>query len=388
MYRCFLALFLWLTMIGNNPLHASVNYIDPFESIIKARVLGMGNAHVGYGQDINSIFFNPANLVGIKNIQALFSYGSSLQDVNTSIQAIAFPLFADKSAVLSLGHAAFQVNNILYAEYVAGVPTVLSAANFTNRALFIGYSTQLWFMKTGLVYKSFDVGFNTNGINNGFTGNGQNLDLGINFMLNPQYQIGITFKNLLFDQQLQYSNSSADTFAKKIIIGMGTQIKQKGNSFIGIGIDYEQAVEGSYTRNSLHLGVEWALDKNLILRGGINQVPQSDLQTVGTATHAVAGVGIQFMGFNFDYAYYPDFAEANDTKHFLSISYLGSEEAPKPKRPSIQTQTEPETQPSQPLMENPAPTPNTKLEDYSIKIEKEDPFEKPVKKDNRPIRLE
>jgi hypothetical protein len=227
-----------------------------------------------------------------------------------------------------VGYSAFQVSNILNANYVNGVPTIVGAGSFSNSVFFASAANQTTFGRFGILAKSFNNNLSLQGPGTGFSGQGTNVDAGALWSLNSNTQVGLAFKNILSTQSIKYSSGATDALAQKTVLGIGTRFLNDKGNYLGFAIDYE------YVSNTLgyglwHGGVEWGFDRNIALRAGMNQVLQSQ-QNMTVASQLTLGVGVRWSGLHLDYAYYPEFGELGDAKHFFGIAYVGLEEDPAP----------------------------------------------------------
>jgi hypothetical protein len=276
------------------PLWAASTYVDPFDSTPKPRSLAMGNTGVAYGNDVHTVFYNPASLGGIKGMQFLASSGATLQDVNNTTEVMAFPIGSSQTAAVSLGYSAFQVSNILNANYVQGVPTIVGAASFSNSVFFASAANQTSFGKFGILAKSFNNNLSLQGPGTGFSGQGTNVDVGALWSLNSSTQVGLAFKNVLSTQSIKYSSGAVDALAQKTVLGIGTRFVNSSGNYLGLAMDYEY-ISNTPGYGLWHGGVEWGFDRNIALRAGMNQVLQSQ-QNVVVASQLTLGVGVRWSG--------------------------------------------------------------------------------------------
>jgi hypothetical protein len=86
------------------------------------------------------------------------------------------------------------------------------------------------------------------------------------------------------------------------------------------------AAEGDFTFSTtpmtLHCGAEYTPFSFLAVRAGVDQSASTSGDSAGTvSTNITAGLGINFEGFSFDYAYRHDSSLSDNMTHYFSISY-------------------------------------------------------------------
>jgi hypothetical protein len=77
---------------------------------------------------------------------------------------------------------------------------------------------------------------------------------------------------------------------------------------------------------TLHSGLEWTPLEYLKLRAGVDQVNGAD----GGSINLTAGVGFNYQGISFDYAYFQDTNMTANQSHYFSISFIPVEIVSKP----------------------------------------------------------
>ncbi len=323
----------------SNPLHADASYSEPFSGAPHPRAMGMGNAYVGAGTDLNSVFYNPAGLSYIKDVQVLSVYGNTLKDVNHTTVVVGLPLDKSGTSVVSLGYSSFGVVGLQIWESGNVNPALVGSAQFNNSVFYASYANQTTDgLRYGVTAKAYRTALDvtSTGSGQGFGGQAVNMDAGLMFNFTKNIRMGMSLQNLLEDQKVIYTTGSQETLYRKAMIGIGTNIA--GNELdtpgekreILLGIDYEHPLIAGVP-GLLHAGVEWWTNPNLAIRGGMDQVRTSlgAQGAYGVESRFTTGVGLRFNGIQLDYTYYPDFGTASDTKHFLAVSYFGGDD---PKR--------------------------------------------------------
>jgi hypothetical protein len=101
---------------------------------------------------------------------------------------------------------------------------------------------------------------------------------------------------------------------------------------LNLAMDYDIGIRGEVP-GTLHMGVEYQpqlganISKMLTLRAGVNQIPAPN----GNISNFTLGMGFNYQGIEFNYAYSPIYADIPQTSsQFFSISYAGLPASMKP----------------------------------------------------------
>ena len=75
--------------------------------------------------------------------------------------------------------------------------------------------------------------------------------------------------------------------------------------------------EMDLSRQTFHTGAEWQINPLFSLRGGFDQVAEG----AGTVFNPGLGIGLNFKGVKFDYAYYSDQILAGNSAHYFTLGF-------------------------------------------------------------------
>jgi hypothetical protein len=364
-----------------SPIYADVSYSEPFSGAPHPRAMAMGNAYVGAGKDLNSVFYNPAGLSYIKDVQLLSINGNTLRDVNHTTVVVGVPLDKAATSIISLGYSSYGVGNLQIFESVNNTPTLVGSGQYSNSVFYLSYASQNDSgLRYGVTAKSYRNGLDVSGTGSGdgFVGQAVNMDAGLLFNFSKDIRMGLSVQNLIDDQKIIYNTGSQEPLYRKAVIGIGTNIGgttlENEKREILLGVDYEYPLSAGVP-GLLHAGVEWWTSEGLAIRGGMDQVRASlgSQGAYGVESRFTTGVGLRFGGIQFDYTYYPDFGTAADTKHFIAVSYFGGEDPKKvaKKEPVKEVPVANTAQPTISVADDPEQLKYKPGKDYAIEIEKD-----------------
>lgn len=314
MKRTILLLLIFLTIVSTG---LAAVYVDPIESLPKPKALGMGNTYVGQGKGIYAGFYNPAGLTGIKALGFSAINTSTFRDEQLSSLALANKFLA---GTFFIGYTGLNVGDLKNYEYVNSQPAEMGNISYQNSVISLGYGQQFNSkLSAGIILKNYQHILNvTQGNNDGFNGQGNGLDLGLQYKLTNKTTFGLAYKNAL-GNDIVYGNGNRDELQKTMVIGLGqkTTILNKKLNF---GFDHEIQENGLKASLS-RFGFEFDILKDVLqLRGGATQVPQSNGKTYDIVLHNTLGLGLKLGKFELDYAYYPQFREGT-AQHFFGFTF-------------------------------------------------------------------
>lgn len=288
---------------------------DPTDIGAGARPLGLGKAYTAIANDSSAVFTNPAGLALSKSSTAISMFGSLMNEVPYTMFGGSYPAL---NGTVGFGYVGLGVSGIKETVLVGNTPEVTGTdASFANSALNLSYATDL---KRDLgVFKNVSVGGSIKLISQGFSGGasfesgnggGVDLDLGAISSLNDETTVGLTLKNLI-----PGNNLKSDELPMGITAGVAKKFVQ---------YNLLTAVDAELSRGLLlHAGAEWSPTQMLRLRLGLDQKPSAGSAT----TNLAMGMGVNFKGYTFDYAYHT-YAELSEfATHFFSIGFVGEAKA-------------------------------------------------------------
>jgi hypothetical protein len=317
---------------------------DPMDLSVGARSMGMGKAYVGVAEDAETVFVNPAGLGTISSLKLTSMYTSLLDDLNYTVMSGAYPMDND-SGTLGAGIINQTAADIpLYNNYGTSEGTGTYGSNvlfishgfnmskrmlpYTNN-LYGGYTLK-YFMKSAGGQSTSDM-----------SGSGFAADFGLLYKPKGGISYGLTLQNIIAGT-MSYASGLEDEIDSAMKVG--TKVSLLGDALDGeslyqneskvdVALDYDIGIRGKVPA-TMHMGVEYKpqigvnyIDKILTLRAGINQIPTP----TGNVSNITMGVGINYQGVEFNYAYSPMYGDIPGTStQFFSISYIG---VPTPVKP-------------------------------------------------------
>ncbi|MFC1559731.1 PorV/PorQ family protein [Candidatus Margulisiibacteriota bacterium] len=340
-----IAIILTAALIALTMLATAAFSVDPMYIGVGARALGMGKAYVGVAEDADTVFMNPAGLGNIDKLKFSSMYTNFLEDVQYVVIGGAYPLDGEMGVI---GGGIIATN-------VGGIPltnqfgTFEANANYADNVMFVSYgiglgefSEDLKAFSVGGSLKYFSVG--ATGVSGEADGSGFGVDIGVLYEYTPYMQFGASIQNGI-NSGMDYPNTGEKgTIPSNLKLGTRVNIigdKESGKAYYQGDNTLNGAVDYDFSMNeqmpsTLHLGLEYVLIEDLTLRAGIDQNPGAG----EVQSNLTLGVGYDYDGMQFNYAYHPYGDIPGTATHFFSISYIGAEEkpvkaAPKPTTPLL-----------------------------------------------------
>jgi hypothetical protein len=277
-----------------------------------ARTLGLGRAQVSLG-DLSSAYVNPANAAQLDHLSVSSMYTNLNEDVAYNMFGIGFPLADGSPGSLAFSYLGAGVSGVQITSRDADSRTIsTSSTNYSSQLAVLSYGRKMTSnLSLGaalkLYLRSLDAA-------SGGSANGFDLDLGMLYAPRENLLLGLAVQNAL---PVDLANLKWGTGAKEDIpLNIRAGINFTPREGLGLVGDYDLL-------GGFHGGVEWKIHKHLCLRGGAEMLSTGKSSS---ATNFTAGVGLNYKGFNFDYAYYYDSVVNSISSHFFS---LGFEMAPK-----------------------------------------------------------
>ena len=325
--------------------HSFALTADPMTLSVGARSIGMGKAYVAVAEDAETLFINPAGIGSVNSFKLGSMYANLLDGLEYTVLSGVYPLDGDSGAI-GAG---------IISQTTSGIYLYDNAGN--NLSENGGYGENMFFISHGFdlgkkftpypktLYGGYSLKYfmkdATGPETSGMNGYGFAADLGLLYKPQGFITYGVSLQNILAGS-MSYQNGyeepigSAGTVGLKIgILGDtldGRSIYQS-DSKLDLAVDYSTAISGKIPATA-HVGLEYKpqigiglVDNILTLRAGMNQVPSP----TGNISCMTMGVGINFQGWDFNYAYSPTIGDLPETAtQFFSISYIGVPKAEKP----------------------------------------------------------
>lgn len=307
------------------------NYSNEFLNIgVDAASLGMSKSVVATSNDVNSIYWNPAGLMNVKDYQGSLMHASYFAGIaNFDFAAFAMPI--DKQSAIGFSIIRFGVDNILNTtELIDSQGTI----NFNNISLFSAADYAFTFSYArNLLFKDVYLGVNTKVIRRIIgdfaTSWGFGFDAGLQYE-KKQWKFGLMIRDITttyntwninqeeFDKiknaipgQNQEAPETSEITKPKVQLGIA-RVFNLGRDFkllteIDVNVRFAKTNDLiSTSLASIDPTVGFQLDYTdlVYLRGGIGNI-QNTTQFDGSYSYSIQpnfGVGFRYNGIQIDYA--------------------------------------------------------------------------------------
>jgi len=350
MRKVFLILLVLLIFSGTVLAQAAP---DPSRFSVGSRVLGMGKAFVGMADDVTSIFMNPAGLANVNRWQMTSMQGKLLDEFSYLTLSGVYPT---NFGQLGMGFAGSSIGGAFPTRVKQGsdaddpiyeIDPGQEQMSYYNNVFLLSYGGKAepvfripflqglgdrfnW-MKTanvGANLKIFSVGLAGDGISQG-NASGTELDLGFQARPSGWLSLGGTLQNVLpvtMGGKLEYAGSGwTESYPAVVKIGLAANligpedaIRTIGKHEVKLLLDADWEPTRPKVPTIFHMGGEWTPLELITLRAGIDQ----EMVGVGeVANNMTMGLGLNYRGFRFDYAYHQFAGAPGIDNHFFSLSY-------------------------------------------------------------------
>lgn len=277
-------------------LPAFAGSLDPMRLGVGARSLAMGRTNLVAPGDMNALFVNPANAAYLNN-WAFTSMSTSLLEGDMNYTLLGG---GNKSPWGGLGLAYLSGGtsgiNVTTRDADRRVIPAGTSFDYSNSVMALSWGRMIKEeLAGGAMLKLFNKGFS------GYSsGSGFDLDLGLLYD-RKNIRLGLAIQNVL-PTGMSWGSTNEDV---PMLIKGGLSYIARKDILVNADMDISPF--------ALHTGVEWRFDPTFALRGGFDQV--------GGALNLCLGMGLNYKGASFDYAYYKDSTlDANSTS-FFTIGY-------------------------------------------------------------------
>lgn len=307
------------------------NYSNEFLNIgVDASAFGMGKAVSATTNDVNSIYWNPAGLVNIKDNQASIMHAEYFKGI-AKYDYVAFAKPIDNVSAIGISLIRFSVDDILNTtQLIDSQGNIdfrrISLFNASDMALYIGYARKA-------LLKDFDFGVNAKiiyrRIGDFAKSYGFGLDAGFQYQ-SKKYKFGL----MLRDITTTFNAWSIDSDAFNTITNAIPEQNQEEPESLEItkpkvqfgisrlfefGHDYKLTTEIDLNMRFLKtndiiatdfisidpaIGFQFAYDDMIYLRGGVNnfQTHTNFDDSKSLSVQPNFGVGFKYYGIQIDYA--------------------------------------------------------------------------------------
>ncbi len=313
---------------------AAVFANDPTYLSVGARELGMGRAFVGLSDDTSAIFFNPGGLARATDWQLSTMQGRYVNTFDYLQFSGFYPTpqgtfgFAYGGSSINFSYPSSEV--IIIGDERRIVPTGEVSGSYSNNALLFSYGRNVSFMAVknlGLGGSLKILTQNLSAADVGGTGAGMELTGGSQYKFNDDWSAGASVINALpasLGGKVRWSNNTEETLPAQLKLGLTYNTLNSKTSFYkyNLNLDYDMYLQRQDQPPVGHLGLEVVLTPNFTLRAGLDQsVLANTSGGFGISTDTSYGLGLNYNGFRFDFAYHLYNNIAADTTSYFSLSY-------------------------------------------------------------------
>lgn len=319
---------------------------DPTRISVGARLLGMGKSYVGLADDISSIFLNPAGLTSIYNWQLTSMQGKFIGEVSYLNMATAAPTdwgnfgMAYVTSDLNFTSPASTIEVI---DGVRIIPSTTEGVNYgyNNSVLLFSFGQKAQLLPVpylntvenlslGATFKLFAQVLSGPGVLGG-TARGYDMDVSLKYVPLEYLSLGATVQNVIpysLGGKIHWEGGGDETLPS--VIKLGSSFRLLGeNGFndvagqeLAVNLDYDLTPLRPNIPNLMHLGMEWSPLATMSLRLGIDQdVVGTGGATLNVANNLTCGLGLNYRGFRFDYAFHQYYAIPDNDTHYFSLSF-------------------------------------------------------------------
>jgi hypothetical protein len=283
-----------------------------------ARPLGMGRAFTAVVDDADAMFLNPAGAANMRGMQAMSMFTNLLGEIYYVELCGGIPTLY---GTFGAGYVATGINNVLYP---SGGPGNVYADYYDHLfvlsygaplSLFLTYARNVYI---GTNLKLFNRGW-SGGVNEAATG--VSADLGVKVIVSPGLSLGLCRQNLLpvnMGGVLVWPTGAAEAIAGIYRLGVAVR-PYLGKTLLTCDLHLPAY---SNRPGTGHLGVEYTVSENMLLRAGADQSVDASSPD-RTSWNPTLGLSLGLRGFRFDYTYHPYYNDPMLATQYISISYQG-----------------------------------------------------------------
>jgi hypothetical protein len=293
----FVAILLLITSvsIGQSAGNAGMSFL---KIGFGARQLALSDFGIVGINDVTSYNYNPALMSKFESSQIIFTHNQWIQDLSSNMLGATFELFSLPFAL--------TVNNTAIMDIEVRTRPGDVESTFNANYMFIGLSTGF------KLYENLSTGFTLRYVyENLFSDESSGIlfDFGLHYAgIIENVDVGFSMRNIGSADVLRYEETEVPTDLRfGLSYKMSAESIRTDFTFIG-GYQKYTPVDASH----IHLGAEGFYDEVVAVRLGYMTGYESKGLT--------AGLGLQWKGINFDYAYTPfDYNLGNS--HTISVMY-------------------------------------------------------------------
>ena len=245
--------------------------------------------------------------------------------VDTDISSFVTAWPYTEWGTFSLGTSSLAVPSIPLAAYNSDTNQIYEAGqgSYEERVWIAGWGKEIVpKLFLGLDLKTYHFGFNADvaGYSN-YTADGYDLDAGLLWHAQRDIKLGLVWRNMASSLWsgggMQWSTGAHEPFDGGPVVGLNYSFGflWPKASPLNFNMDYEFS---KIKPLRVHTGLEYWLGDFIALRAGF--ITGKNPKQQALFYDHMYGVGLKLFNISVDYAYYPNFGEEVDPKHFLSLS--------------------------------------------------------------------
>ncbi len=304
-------------------LQTSAFYSTDVSAIgVGARTMGMGKAFVALANDNSTIFMNPSGLAQVEHPEILSMHTSLLNEINYFSFAGSLPV---GPGVLGIGLLQSSIDDIALTQLDSNDrPKVTERVTYADGLAALSYGLSIKEFLSGAfncniegkVFGGVSAKYFQKGVTDLAVGNGVNADLGLLYIPNEYWSIGLAQKNVLGAAgPINWDTGARDELTSYTTLGLGYAINQAWKILTDYDFSFSNKRMGLF-----HVGTEYRLDSYLTLRCGWEQI--NNAVSDKPYDHITAGLSLRLGGLSVDYAYQPYYGMTEDTTQYISFGYI------------------------------------------------------------------
>lgn len=287
---------------------------------IGARQVALGEASIASIRDVNAVFWNPANIAGIGQREASFSYARWFADMNYFAGAAGFRI--PNIGIVGVHYASLDYGEMQEALAIGPSNDTRTGNTFTGGDLLVGLSaareftdrlsigaTAKYIREKLFTYSADVVAFDV----------GTNYDVGYNGM-----RIAMSFQNFGPSVKWIERTEREEGYDIPLVfrLGIAANLVKNAEGFLDAGPDHAVTVSADAVHTNdfgdrMHVGVEYVYADLLALRGGYRFNYEEGNASFGVGLHrALSGLVAHI-----DYAYVHYTYLASPHRFSLSLDF-------------------------------------------------------------------
>lgn len=304
-------ILLFLFVLGEIAF-AGIFSVEPSYLGVGARSLSLGNTTAATFKRSEAIFRNPAGLAQVDLMNFNYMYGKYFdKDVGYSIFSFVYPT---RHCNLGFGYGGINVGGIYQttAPLAPGtMPGIGNTLAYSNRVFIFSFAKNYKNIDYGLNFKLFRQNLTGGTINQGSAG-GYDFDIGLSYKFR-NIRLYLSTQNLL-PTKITTDSGAKEDMPSQTNLGISTELL-KGKLILAGDIK----INGEANRPiTLHTGIEYQPYEFISLRAGLEEEPASPTDRYHNVT---LGLGLNYGGFNFDYAWKQANNLGENNSNFFTIGF-------------------------------------------------------------------